>query len=300
MLTEPACAPLSVLLIEDNPADARLMQEVFAGIANSPFELEHMDRLASGLARLTAGGIDVVLLDLSLPDSQGLDTLVRVQAHAPDVPIVVLTGLDDEALAVQALQQGAQDYLVKGTVDSNILTRSVRYAIERHRMQQELRALSLIDEMTGLHNRRGFLTLAQQQVKLSNRTNQPMLLLVADLNNLKLINDTLGHHQGDQALIETAKVLKETVREQDIVARFGGDEFAVLLIGAKKASASTAAVRLQEKLAARNTTLERPYKLSVSVGVACYDPSEPCAVEELIARADALMYKQKYEQKRTQ
>jgi PAS domain S-box-containing protein len=133
--------PMTILLIEDNPGDARLMREVFAGIANSPFELEHMDRLASGLARLTAGGIDVVLLDLSLPDSQGLDTLVRVQAHAPDVPIVVLTGLDDEALAVQALQQGAQDYLGKGYVQENrkVLTRSLRYAIARKRVEEQLR-----------------------------------------------------------------------------------------------------------------------------------------------------------------
>jgi DNA-binding response OmpR family regulator len=128
---------MKVLLIEDNPGDARLIQEMLAEERGATFDLERADRLSTGLGRLAAGGIDVVLLDLSLPDSRGLDTFVKVHDQAPEVPIVLMTGLDDEELAVEAMREGAQDYLVKGQVDSSLLARSMRYAIGRHRAQAE-------------------------------------------------------------------------------------------------------------------------------------------------------------------
>ncbi|HWP29422.1 MAG TPA: response regulator, partial [Chloroflexota bacterium] len=128
---------LNVLLIEDNPGDARLIQEMLAEGRNGVFRLERADRLAGGLARLAAGPVDVVLLDLSLPDGQGLDTFRRLHAQAPHVPVVVLSGLDDEEVAVRAVQEGAQDYLVKGQVDGPLLVRALRYAIERQRAAEE-------------------------------------------------------------------------------------------------------------------------------------------------------------------
>ena len=130
--------PITVLLIEDNPGDARLIRELLADSQRAPFHLECVDRLATGLKRLTGEGIDVVLLDLSLPDSQGLDTFNTTHAQAPHLPIIVLTGLADEELAVAALREGAQDYLVKGQVDGNLLSRAVRYAIERKRAEEAL------------------------------------------------------------------------------------------------------------------------------------------------------------------
>ena len=126
-----------VLLIEDNPGDARLIWEMLAEVKGSPVDLKYADRLSSGLERLAEGGIDVILLDLSLPDSEGLDTFAQVHARAPQVPIIVLTGLDDESLAVKAVREGAQDYLVKGQVDGRLLVRAIRYAIERHRAHAE-------------------------------------------------------------------------------------------------------------------------------------------------------------------
>jgi len=129
---------VKVLLIEDNPADTRLIREILAEAKGSPFKLECAARLATGLACLAAGDIDAVLLDLGLPDSQGLSTLVKVQAEASTIPVVVLTGLDDEELGIRAVQFGAQDYSVKGQVDSNLLRRSVRYAIERKRLERRV------------------------------------------------------------------------------------------------------------------------------------------------------------------
>ncbi len=124
-----------VLLIEDSPAVARLIRKMLTSERYALFDLEVASKLSSGLERLADGGIDAVLLDLGLPDSQGLDTLGRVCAEAPGMPVVVLTGLDDEKLGFQAVKMGAQDYLVKGQVNSNLLARSVRYAIERQRLQ---------------------------------------------------------------------------------------------------------------------------------------------------------------------
>jgi signal transduction histidine kinase len=133
---------MKILLIEDNPGDTRLIREMLAEVRSGTLVLECADRLSTGLERLAAGGIDVVLLDLSLPDGQGLDTFVRAHAQTPEVPVVVLTGLDDEALAVQAVREGAQDYLVKGHVDGYSLTRAIRYAIERQRAEEALREYS--------------------------------------------------------------------------------------------------------------------------------------------------------------
>ena len=126
-----------VLLVEDNPGDARMIWEMLAEVKGAQFDLKYADRLSTGLERLATGGIDVILLDLSLPDSGGLDTFAKVYAQAPQVPIIVLTGLDDEALAVEAVRGGAQDYLVKGQVNGNLLVRAIRYAIERHRAHTE-------------------------------------------------------------------------------------------------------------------------------------------------------------------
>ncbi|MBI1926092.1 response regulator [Candidatus Poribacteria bacterium] len=131
--------PIQILLIEDDPRDADFLREMLSEVTRPSLEVEQADRLLVGLKRLTTGEIDVVLLDLSLPDSYGVDTLVTVHAQAPEVPIVVLTGMDDEAWAIQAVGKGAQDYLVKGQIDAPLLVRAIRYAIERQRLLDALR-----------------------------------------------------------------------------------------------------------------------------------------------------------------
>lgn len=133
--------PLKVLLVEDNPGDARLVREALAEVRGARFALTHVDCLAPALKQLAAGDMDVILLDLSLPDASGLETLSKTHAAAPGVPIVVLTGLDDEEVALKAVHEGAQDYLVKGHMEGRLLTRSLGYAIERQRLLTELQAL---------------------------------------------------------------------------------------------------------------------------------------------------------------
>jgi signal transduction histidine kinase len=130
-MTAPDHRPIKILLVEDNPADVRLIRAMLKAARGGPFDLEHVDRLEPALERLAQGGVDIALLDLTLPDSRGLETFTSAHAHAPDVSIVVLTALDDENLAATAVRLGAQDYLVKGQVDANLLSQTVRYAIER-------------------------------------------------------------------------------------------------------------------------------------------------------------------------
>lgn len=284
---------IRVLLIEDNPGDARLIQEALAEVRGAQFHLECADHLLTGLERLSEGGIGVILLDLSLPDSHGLNTFVRAHNRAPEVPIVVLTGIDDESLAMQAVHEGAQDYLVKGQVHSNLLARSLRYAIERQRIMAELRNSLLIDDLTGLYNRRAFLNLAEEQLKIADRTKRRMFFVFADLDNMKWINDVLSHRQGDLALIDIANILKETFRRADIIGRIGGDEFAVIAVEAREDLAEVVAGRLQKNLDIYNAKENHRYRLSISIGIARYDPEQPCSLDELLSRADRLMYEHK-------
>ena len=164
---------------------------------------------------------------------------------------------------------------------------------ERKQLEKKLHALSITDELTGLYNRRGFLTFTQQPLKLAERTKREMLLFFADLDRMKWINDTFGHQEGDNALIEVAMILKETFRESDIIGRMGGDEFAVLATEVSKSTPRILKERLRNCIDSRNRLTARHYKLSLSIGLVQYNPENPCSVDELIARADALMYEEK-------
>jgi diguanylate cyclase (GGDEF)-like protein/PAS domain S-box-containing protein len=161
------------------------------------------------------------------------------------------------------------------------------------RLEEKLRTLSITDELTGLFNRRGFFTLADQQIKLAHRHKAGIFMLYADLNGLKKINDKLGHTAGDSALIDIANLLKKTYRESDVVARIGGDEFAVIPIGTTEDNAEIISARFQDALNIHNNTMNRQYMLSASVGLAHYDPDKPCSLDELLMQADKMMYKQK-------
>ena len=164
---------------------------------------------------------------------------------------------------------------------------------ERKRMEAEMREMSLRDLLTDLYNRRGFITLAEQQLKAANRAQRPLQLTFIDCDGLKGINDTFGHEEGDRALIDTANVLRQTFRESDIIARLGGDEFAVLSIDAADMNPEDFSKRLQENIDVGNAKGTRPYTLAMSWGTAVYDPGSPLSLDELMFSADKRMYAQK-------
>jgi diguanylate cyclase (GGDEF)-like protein len=283
--------PFRLLLIQED-GDSGLRDELSAA-AEGRVEIESATELSEALRRLSRGGIDVVLLELSLPDSEGMSTFERTYAFAPDVPVVVLTDKYDEDLGVSAVQAGAQDYLLKRTADTGEILRALRYALERHRLLTALRSLSLMDDLTNLYNRRGFTDLGSQYLELARRSDREITLVFLDLDRFKTINDSLGHHVGDRALRRVAEILRTTFRRSDIIARMGGDEFAALALESSNKHESNIVDRLREHFAQFNGSHREPYQISVSIGVARDEGSRHIPLIDLLAEADANMYEEK-------
>jgi diguanylate cyclase (GGDEF)-like protein len=284
---------LTVLIVEDDEDDALLVRELLLYAQYDTFTVVVADRLANALEQLAARRFDLILLDLSLPDSHGLDTLSQVRLQTADIPIIVFTGHDDDLIGVQAVKAGAQDYMVKGEVTRRVLVRAIRYAIERNRMQLALRDASWVDDLTGLYNRRGFMALAAQHYKLVQRMKKGLLLLYVDLDGLKSINDRHGHLAGDDLLRTAASMLQKTFRSSDVVARIGGDEFAVLVLGGTAQTAGLLARRLAENVEQYNQQVESVCKLALSTGTVEIDESATLAIDEWLAAADQAMYRDK-------
>ena len=286
--------------MEDNPGDARLLRAYLAEADAASFQLTHEERLSAAIERLAADSFDVVLLDLSLPDSHGLDTLRRAHAATPSTPIVVLTGYDDETQAVRAVVEGAQDYLVKGNVDSNLLVRSMRYAVERQRMVAELEEARLKehhvathDILTDLPNRQLFQDRLGRALAEADRRGEKVAVLFLDLDRFKLTNDTLGHAIGDRLLRSVGRRLVGCIRGGDTAARLGGDEFTIILTGVKDVGDVN---RVAEKVL---TALRAPFRLggqelliTTSIGVSLF-PDDGRDTDTLLKHADVAMYRAK-------
>jgi diguanylate cyclase (GGDEF)-like protein len=285
---------IKVLLVEDTLEYAELLEDILSSAGATQYQLKHVTNLGAGLDLLSAEPFGLILLDLNLPDSRGYDTFVTTYKHSPGTPIVILTALDDDRLALKAVREGAQDYLDKGQINSRTMLRALRYAVERQRQREVLQQLSMIDDLTGLYNRRGFLMHGGKYLKLAERTKRCMLVLFADVDGLKDINDQFGHQEGDKALVEIARLIKSTFRESDIVARIGGDEFAILALDIPEKANDIILKRLYGKLEMLNSSPQRRYQLCLSVGTTTYLHERPRTLEELLSMADMQMYKQKH------
>ena len=284
-----------VLLVEDNPGDARLVHEMLRD-ADDGTVLTVCERLATAEEPVARGLADLVLLDLSLPDSQGLEGLKRLRAAAPEVPVVVLSGLDDERIALEAVQAGAQDFLVKGQVESATLSRAMRYAVERQRAERRLARLAMRDALTGLPNRILFADRLEQALARASRApadGECVALMFLDLDGFKGVNDNYGHAAGDELLVQVARRLRAELRASDTVARLGGDEFTVLCEGvADDAAAMALAARIGAAIAKPYLLDDGRADVSAAIGVAVARPGgeDPA---ELLRRADAAMYEAK-------
>jgi len=261
----------------------------------------------------------LVLLDVQMPEMDGFETaeLMRMSEKTNSVPIIFVTAISKEQNHVfKGYSAGAVDYLYK-PLDPDILKAKVSVFLQLYRQKRSLevneqlrseiasrklaeatlQTLSLKDALTGLYNRRGFFTLAEQGLKSAQRIGKEMVLIFVDLDNMKAINDTMGHKEGDQALMETAHILKNTFRESDIIARLGGDEFVILTTNDVDASPERMINRFEEALSGHQLHSRRPYTLSMSLGVARFDPQSPCSIDTLLAQADKLMYENKQKKK---
>ncbi len=196
----------------------------------------------------------------------------------------VLQNVNEVCTKVQS--QGSKPDIV-----GEALLLALHCAVSRALLARDL-SLALTDDLTGLSNRRGFLALAAHQLRIARRTHQSAMLFFADFNNLKQVNDAFGHREGDRALVYAADALRETFRDSDVIARFGGDEFAVLALEASGQTGEAVLNRMADNLAAVNAS-EPGYEISLSVGSAHFDPQQAVPLEDLIAQADEAMYVQK-------
>ncbi len=290
---------LRLLLVEDAPRDARVLRELLADIDGMPPPtLHHVTTLAQAEAALLAAPYDCILLDLQLPDSDGVQGVDRIREHHREVSLVVLTGNTDQRSALIALQHGAQDYVVKGTLDGEALLRLLRHAVERHRLVIEMERVqqrdyhrASHDPLTGLPNRQLFDD--RVRTALAQRGNGRPVVCFVDLDGFKNVNDLHGHATGDAVLVAVAATLLEAVRAGDTVARVGGDEFAVLLTQARDADeAAIVAQRMVQRVAAVTQIDGKRIQIGASIGLAMH-PTHGRDCAQLLASADRAMYRAK-------
>ena len=284
-------APIRILLVGE-AKDACGLRGLLDTEDSNQFHIGHVADLELAAERLASDPADVLLVDLGSKQRQGRAYVQAARAAAPDTPMVVLADSEDESLAVEALRQGVQDFLDKEHLDPHTLVRSLRYSIERHRLQKNLQNLSLLDDLTGLYNRRGFLALAEQHLRMIQRKGAALLIYL-DLDDLKLINDSYGHLEGNRALIVTANVLRACFRQSDILARLGGDEFCVLMTDAGQDSAQQVRKRLQQRADFINALSSWNFRLSLSVGIADVPVVNQPSLDQLLRIADTHMYEEK-------
>jgi two-component system, cell cycle response regulator len=287
-----------VLLVEDMPVIARVTEQMLKKGMINRYTSTLVMRMSETLAALAREDFDIILLDLNLPDSRDLDTVARVVEQAPETPIIVLTATNDEDMGRRAVQMGAQDFLLKGDFNYMTLDRAMMFAIERHRLQRTLRQLAVLDDLTGLYNRRGFNALNSDFLQKAAESNARGYLCFFDLDSFKQINDVLGHAAGDDALKDFAQNLQSVFRKDTLLVRLGGDEFVAMGMEHAPGQLQETLATLQIVLTVRNAKdLEKP-ALETSCGYVFFDGSDSKDITRLSAEADAALYRDKQERKR--
>jgi len=277
-----------ILIVDDQEQVRDFIVSLFSSYGHS---CETAKGGAETLEIIKKGSFDSAVIDVVMPVMDGIALTRELVNLHPDLPIMVMSGYADEQSARSAIAAGAREFIKKPFSNDEFILRFDKMMRDR-KGEQELLALSLTDELTGLCNRRRFFILTEQYLKLAVRKKKKWLFLYMDMDDLKWINDHCGHSEGDQALIALSNILKKTFRESDVIARIGGDEFAVLLEATEEGD-EMLITRLHENMKDYNAKVSQDYKLSVSMGVAEFDPEYPISIDKLLSKADALMYAQK-------
>jgi|WetSurMetagenome_2_1015567.scaffolds.fasta_scaffold00053_36 two-component system, cell cycle response regulator len=288
---------IALLLIEGDPADTEHIRALMAGSWHTPIDITGVDSLSAAVEHLDGGAIDIILTDLNLPDSHGLDIVRKIHEKTADLPIVVLAGPDDKELMIEAVKSGAQDYLIKGQLDEDSLIRSILYLLERHSLIRELEEISITDYLTGLYNRHGLMVLSQKHLGLATRFDNILWLMYLELDNMKWINDNLGQEECDNALIDVAEILRRTFRESDVVARIDGNEFVIIAVNEVDANSQQMLERVRENINNFNAKTGRPYKLSASMVLVSHAAVAGYNIKKLLYIAHKNMYEEKSKKK---
>jgi two-component system cell cycle response regulator len=274
-----------ILVVDD---DVSLLETMRDGLSLKGYHCETAENATTALGLISKNTFDSMVTDVMLPDMTGFELTEKVKKLKPDIVVIIMTGFIEEFSYKDATESGASDFIKKPFTLNELIAR-----VEHATMHEELHTISLHDDLTGLYNRRGFFTLAEHLLRTAKRQQTGLSMLYCDLDDLKGINDALGHQKGDWALIDAANVLKETFRDSDIIARIGGDEFIVMPIETTEESLEIVVNRLQRAVETDNARSKREYRLSISTGAAYFDPRSPITIDELLSQADKSMFKQK-------
>lgn len=287
---------ISVLLIEDDEHDRYLTNAYLKGDSLKKYKLQECKNISEAKDLLAENTYDAVLLDLVLPDSQGLKTINEILPLINEAPLIVLTGLDDQVMGEEAIKMGAEDYLPKKLANTFSLGRAINHSIERHRLVAELKRKAEEDYLTGLPNRSMIYDKLDFMIAQNERSNRPFSLVMMDFDKFKEINDTLGHRFGDQLIKAFADRLVTIMRKSDYVSRYGGDEFFMIV------SNYSDNEDLEQLLSKKKTELFKPYsvtldgettvvEMTVSIGVIQWQNG--MSVNHMLEMADQAMYKSK-------
>jgi diguanylate cyclase (GGDEF)-like protein len=281
----------SILIVDD---DEKLLDIFKTALSLEGYRCETAGSAKYALELINKIPFDILITDIKMPGATGFELTEKAKKIKPDMAVIIMTAYIEEFAYNSAIEVGASDFIKKPFTMKELIAR-----IQHVKRQEEIRALSFTDDLTGLYNRRGFFTLVEQQLKLFKRQMKGIYMLYADVDNLKEINDILGHKEGDMALIDVANILRKNYREADIIARIGGDEFVVIPVETTGDNIDIISSRLQKSLKLHNAEKNHKYKLSISVGIAYYNPENPCSVDDLLVRADKAMYEQKMLKKKS-
>ena len=280
--------PTRILVVEDNPVTSEVLQR---RLTERGYQIELAGDGEAALEAVRAGSFDLVLLDIMLPEMDGLQVLAEVRRdhQASDLPVVVLTVKEASEDVVEALRLGANDYVTK-TVDFTIILARIETQLSLRRITAKVRELAVRDPLTSLFNRRGFYELAEKEESRARRYKTPLHALVIDIDHFKAVNDIHGHEIGDRVLVQVAWRLRGELRASDIIGRWGGEEFVVLLPGIAAEGALRTAERLRAVVEAAPVEAGgKSVTCTVSVGVASYDNS--CAnLSDLLGHGDRALY----------
>jgi diguanylate cyclase (GGDEF)-like protein len=284
-----------VLVVEDDPGHAALVTAMLDKALGPDADVRIADSLRAIEPRLVREWADCALIDLSLPDAEGLDSVLEVNALNRALPIIVLTNMKDDELAVEAVASGAQDFLAKDSLTPELLARSIRYSVERKSIEARFAHDALHDQLTGVANRSLLFDRLESAIARARRKRSRLAVFFLDLDGFKSVNDELGHDAGDQVLVAVARSLEGALRSSDHVARFGGDEFVVVSEDlADERSAGVIAQRLRD--AVRAVTVPAGARVAVidsTIGICIVDAGGSGAVmsaADAVRAADADMY----------
>ncbi len=289
--------PIRVLLVEDDEDDQILIRDMLSQIDVARYELEWVENWPCALAKLENDAFDVCLVDYHLGQYTGLDFLKHLTEHRPDTPGILLTGLGDRAVDLQAMEAGAADFLTKGRLTPDLLEHAIRYSMERHRLVRDLRAsyerakeLAIHDELTGLFNRRHFMERLAVATAGARRRGVPLTLGICDIDNFKRINDQHGHLLGDEVLRVFAGVLARQLRSEDVVGRYGGDEFCILFSFTNEHDVGGALARIRKALEGTCVSAGSGAFVQVTASFGLAEFAHDDTPLSLLERADRALY----------